>query len=1390
MKKSPATSFPNSKQAINNLLNEKMRLAVDWLTTSPQDSLALVNELMVNNKDNILLLVIAGRAHQRLGQFFQAGECIDNALKIDRTNVEAIYAKSDLLYRSDRLSEAEEYLTDAISRIDNSAARPLRLLHATVLQKAKKYEEAQALYKQLTAEMPANWLYWNNLGMVQQDLSQFNEMDEAYQHSCEVSKDNPTPYFNRIVGAHYNPERSAEDILELCKNWQEKFPPRSAKRAVAKNKALDKCLRIGLVSDGLRLHPVGQMIVMGLEHVPASQIEFYAYSTNYQEDHLTHRLKRMCANWRVVEHIGATELDKIIREDEIDILFDLCGYNANSRMQTFQLQPAPIQIKWVGGLISSTGLVGMDYLLSDAIETPEWADSLYTEKLIRMPDDYICYDPPFYLPAVSEMPVKTKGYFTFGCFNNASKINAFLLNQWAVLLHCVPDSRLFLKSFNFDNENLKERVLTTLEGHGIARKRVRIEGMAPHQELLACYNEVDIALDPWPYSGGLTTCEALAMGVPVVTLPGPTFAGRHSASHLVNAGLQELVARDWQNFIDITVGLTQDLKSLEIIRGNMREILLASPVCDGQRFAKHFSQAMRAVWQRYCEGKMPEALTLRHDAAPYFLDDTQPVELKMPAEVDVAAKRIESEGFSFELAGKVITMDFGGSFTTGKKFVSLTELDSFYFIIMDTLGIVEDKHLPPRKKSMQHIKLHTLGNGELTPVYMCMDNQLSSTLKPLNTMNAAGAEVLVELKSQSSQLDNIHGLEKVDLLVLDNKFDLAPVFQYGSRILQECLTVEVKITFANTHQGQMPLDAIGSVLAHSGFIFHSFTDVEYGAPKVIANAEPMASTHMVSAKAIFIPGEHKLCNLSSAQHEKLAFIMHVVYGLHDVAATLLQAHSSGRAEAYINEILLPHQQTTAKQRKHGLPQKLVISLTSWHKRFATLHYTLQCLLKQTVKADRIILWLAESERHLVPQSVLAFAAKGIEIKFCEDIRSYKKIVPTLIEEPNAFIVTADDDLAYQPEWLEKLIAGWDGDYKTVVAHRAHKIRLGSDKTPVPYKEWKWNYSVTTDLSNLIFPTTGFGALYPPKCFHADVLKKEIFEHLSPGADDVWLFWMCRMNGVKFNVVPEHMISEEWNGTSEVGLWQNNLLQGENDKYIKNMIAHYGFAPEAKAVIDRLVTKAAPNSASQNESLAFRQSGQYWDDRYRLKGNSGAGSYGRLADFKAEVINAFVKEEKVKSVMEFGCGDGNQLSLADYPRYTGFDISDHAIQLCQNRFCNDPTKDFYPVDYWTGQQAELTLSLDVIYHLIEDEIFEKYMQMLFSAASKFVIVYASNNEEFNVSISRYAPHVYHRKFTDWVVKNRGESWVLHKYIPNKYQFDANDQNNTSFADFYIFCRVDS
>ncbi|MFO3906265.1 FkbM family methyltransferase [Enterobacter hormaechei] len=1152
MEKSFARSYKTSNKIVDNTVNKKMRLAVEWLEAQPDKALELVNELLTDNNENPLLWVIATRANLAIGEFSQADVCIDKALKIDPGNIEVIKAKSDLLYRCERMEEANVYLTDAITRITDSDSRPLRLLHATILQKTKKYEDALDIYQQLTNEEPKNWLNWHNLGLVKQDLSQFSEMDEAYERSCLCAKDNPQPYFSRIVGAHYDPQRSAEDILVLCKAWQEKFKVPMLSRAVTNDKKVNKCLRIGIISDGLRLHPVGQMIITVLENIPASQIEFYAYSTNYKEDHLTYRLKGMCKKWMVIEDASVAELDKIIRADKIDILFDLCGYNANSRMQNLQLAPAPLQIKWVGGLISSTGLETIDYLLSDSVETPEWADSLYTEKLIRMPDDYICYDPPSYLPEINDNPFVTNGFITFGCFNNATKINDTLLAQWAILMHNVPSSRLFLKSFNFDNKNLAEHVLSFLETQGIKRERVRIEGMSPHQALLASYNDVDIALDPWPYSGGLTTCEAMAMGIPVVTLPGPTFAGRHSASHLVNAGLSELVATDWEHYINITVGLTKDLESLIIIRKNLRNILFSSPVCDGQQFAKNFTDAMRAIWQRYCEGKQPAALTLSNDTAPFFHDDHHPIELQhAPA---------AQTGFHFQLKGKICMLDYSGSFATSSKFIKLNDLNAFHFILLDLIGKVEEKELPLRRKNIQHITLHALGDGENVPVYMCMDNNYSSDLKPLvvtEPMLSAipDKQIIAEVVAPSSQLDAIDGLESIEWLVLDNKFNINPIFKYGRRIISTSLVIDICLTFNDTHEGQLSFSDVNSTLKEFGFYFHSFLYTQFGQPVTTNQTTTLPSSKVLTAHGLWLPNADRLASMSMDQREKLTFILHTVYGLHDVAFQLLQRNTPARAELYINEISPPN---IVKARKHSLPQKLIVSLTSWHKRFSTLNMTLKCLLQQSVKADRIILWLAESERHLVPDDVLSVGSQGVEIKYCNDIKSYKKIVPTLIEEPNAFIVTADDDLSYDCDWLEKLVAAWDGNYKTVVAHRAHKIRLDKDGLPIPYRQWDWNYAVSSDVSSLVFPTSGAGVLYPPHCFYPDIINKDLFEKLSPNADDVWLYWMCRLNDIQFKVVDGKFKLLEWEGISNHALWHENLLNNANDNCIKNMISHYGF----------------------------------------------------------------------------------------------------------------------------------------------------------------------------------------------------------------------------------------
>lgn len=196
---------------------------------------------------------------------------------------------------------------------------------------------------------------------------------------------------------------------------------------------------------------------------------------------------------------------------------------------------------------------------------------------------------------------------------------------------------------------------------------------------------------------------------------------------------------------------------------------------------------------------------------------------------------------------------------------------------------------------------------------------------------------------------------------------------------------------------------------------------------------------------------------------------------------------------------------------------------------------------------------------------------------------------------------------------------------------------------------------------------------------------------------------------------------------------------------------------------------------------FRNSSDYWAKRYSAGHTSGEGSYGRLADFKAEILNAFVVEHDIKTVIEFGCGDGNQLSLAEYPAYIGVDVAQTAIELCRDRFADDISKSFRLADESRGQRADLALSLDVVFHLVEDDVFEQYMTRLFDAAERFVAVYSSNKDE-----PHPAPHVRHRKFTDWVERKRPE-WQLARRVENRYPEGTSDGGPVSFADFYFFQR---
>ena len=223
------------------------------------------------------------------------------------------------------------------------------------------------------------------------------------------------------------------------------------------------------------------------------------------------------------------------------MLIDLGGYGKSGRMAACAHRIAPVQMKWVGMQTHSTGLPEIDWFLSDRWETPPELEPHYSERVLRLPDGYVCYSPPAYAPDLVPPPAAANGHITFGCFNNLAKVTGQVIRTWAAILDRVPTSVLVLKTYQFSEPDSAARIREAFAALGVGADRIVLRGASPHRTFLGVPNQIDIVLDPFPYSGGLTTCEALWMGVPTVTLPNETFASRHSISHLSNAGLSDWV---------------------------------------------------------------------------------------------------------------------------------------------------------------------------------------------------------------------------------------------------------------------------------------------------------------------------------------------------------------------------------------------------------------------------------------------------------------------------------------------------------------------------------------------------------------------------------------------------------------------------------------------------------------------------------------------------------------------------------------------------------------------------------------------------------------------------------------------------------------------------------
>lgn len=471
-----------------------------------------------------------------------------------------------------------------------------------------QFGEAIAAYRHAIQIKPDYADALNNLGDALKDQGHLDEAIIYFKRAMRLEKDAFRIHSNVLATLHYRPEMTLSGLLEAHAEYDRLHtaPFCTAWRPHQNAPEPDRQIRLGFISPHFASHPVGRFLIRPLENLDSTLFYVVCYSDTLVTDVMTNRVRTAAALWRDANDMTDEQLSDQIREDRIDILFDLAGHTARHRLQVFARKPAPIQITWLD-YVGTTGLAAMDYILADGREIPTAAEPYYREKVLRMPDDYICYDPPADAPPVQRLPALENGAFTFGSFNIPAKTTSQMIGVWSRILHRVPHARLMLKNRGLDDPGTSSRFLRLFSDHGIGPDRLELRGWSPSREVLACYHQVDVALDTFPYNGGLTTCEAIWMGAPVVTLPGETFASRHGLSHLSAAGLTETISRNLDEYVDLAVGLTGDLDGLAALRAGLRARVATSPLCDGKRFAVHLARILRDVWRLWCGENEPRA---------------------------------------------------------------------------------------------------------------------------------------------------------------------------------------------------------------------------------------------------------------------------------------------------------------------------------------------------------------------------------------------------------------------------------------------------------------------------------------------------------------------------------------------------------------------------------------------------------------------------------------------------------------------------------------------------------------------------------------------------------------------------------------------------------------
>lgn len=448
-----------------------------------------------------------------------------------------------------------------------------------------------------------------NHGLALVAMGRVREGVDAYLRCVELTPENSAAHSNALFSAQYLDTLSSGQVYEMHREWVRRHAARITPATRWPNAPEPgRRLRIGYVSPDFRAHAVSFFLIGLYGAHDRAAVEIFSYSTHATQDPMTRRFQEMSDHWREVADSSDQALIEQVRADGIDILVDLAGHTGHNRLLVFAAKPAPVQATWLG-YPTTTGLDTVDWRISDPWLTPPDAVEQFSERLYRLPRVSHCYTPnDSIVSPVAPPPFERNGHITFGSFNNFAKISDTCLANWAKVLAAVPEARLRVKSRHIENPQthalLRSRFAAV--GGDVARLDM-VGGTERSDDHLKQYGEVDIALDTFPYGGMTTTCEALLMGVPVLTVSGERTASRYATAVLSCMGLEDLVAGDADQMAAIAARLAGDREGLRTLRASLRERMLASPLGDATDFTRAMEDAYRDMWAQWCATQTSKA---------------------------------------------------------------------------------------------------------------------------------------------------------------------------------------------------------------------------------------------------------------------------------------------------------------------------------------------------------------------------------------------------------------------------------------------------------------------------------------------------------------------------------------------------------------------------------------------------------------------------------------------------------------------------------------------------------------------------------------------------------------------------------------------------------------